>query len=281
MGKFIGLLFILFIFSSCSNDSERVTNDLKTTEFISLTNLTYGTNRDQAYNIYLPKGRNLDTKIILLIHGGGWTSGDKNEMNAFKDFVRQEFPEVAVVNMNYRLADNNNSPYPMQLDDITLLVNELGAKQNEYQIGTQLGLIGASAGGHLSLLWSYARDVRDQVKLVCSIVGPTNLLDNAYQNSTDPILQELIGLFGDDQKLLEEASPLYQVKSSSPPTLLFYGGQDPLIPISQGYDLDARLTELEVQHEFTLYENEGHGWFGINLFDTSFKLKEFITKNLL
>ncbi len=140
--------------------------------------------------------------------------------------------------------------------------------------------MGVSAGGHLALLWSYAHDTDNQVAMVCSMVGPTNLLDDAYQNSTEPVLQELIGLFGYDEELLEEASPLYQVKSTSPPTILFYGGQDPLIPVSQGIALEGKLTELNVIHEFTLYENEGHGWVGLNLFDTSIKLKEFINKNL-
>ena len=140
--------------------------------------------------------------------------------------------------------------------------------------------MGVSAGGHLGLLWSYAHDTDNQVAMVCSIVGPTNLLDNAYQNSSQPVIQELIGLFGEAEELLEEASPLFQLKSTSPPTLLFYGGQDPLVPVSQGISLDQKLTELGVDHEFTLYENEGHGWVGLNLFDTSIKLKGFIDKNL-
>jgi acetyl esterase/lipase len=53
-----------------------------------------------------------------------------------------------------------------------------------------------------------------------------------------------------------------------------------LIPTSQGISLDEKLTELGVEQEFTLYENEGHGWVGINLFDISTKLKAFIEKHL-
>ena len=185
-------------------------------------------------------------------------------------------PDIAVVNMNYRLADNANNPYPMQVNDITTLIELLEEKQNEYQISNSIGIIGVSAGGHLGLLWSYSFDTNKQVKMVCSIVGPTNLNDLSYQNNPDPVIQELIGLFGEDVNFLEEVSPLSQVKTTSPPTILFYGGQDPLVPTSQGIDLDAKLTELNVIHEFTLYQSEGHGWLGLNLFDTSVKLKEFI-----
>lgn len=201
-------------------------------------------------------------------------------MIGFYEFIKTELPDLAIVNMNYRLADNTTSPYPMQINDISDLVTLLKEKQFEYQISTNLGILGVSAGGHLGLLWSYAHDTNDQVAMVCSMVGPTNLLDAAYQNSSESLIQDLIGLFGDDESLLEEASPLFKVTPTSPPTILFYGGQDPLIPVSQGIVLDGKLTELNVHHEFSLYENEGHGWVGLNLLDTSVKLKEFINENL-
>ena len=79
---------------------------------------------------------------------------------------------------------------------------------------------------------------------------------------------------------LEEISPYHRVTSSAPPTILFYGGQDPLIPTSQGVDLRDKLQSLNIINEFTLYENEGHGWVGINLLDTGLKLKNFIQVNL-
>ncbi|WP_299128340.1 alpha/beta hydrolase [uncultured Winogradskyella sp.] len=273
---------------SCSSDGENpmppeMMEEIvpETLEAVTLNNVTYGSAEGQNYDIYLPENRTLDTKVVLLVHGGGWTSGDKADMVGFLELLKSQLPQVAIVNMNYRLADNETSPFPMQTDDITTLVAQLREKQTEYQISTNLGLLGVSAGGHLSLLWSYAYDTEEQVKMVCSIVGPTNFLDEAYLNSTDPAIQELIGLFGEDTELLEETSPLFQVKTTSPPTQLFYGGQDPLIPTSQGVDLDAKLTELNVLHEFTLYETEGHGWVGDNLFDTSIKLKAFIETHLL
>ncbi len=272
-------ILISFIFNACSVDiNEEIPPDLS--EIIELTNVSYGADENQNFDIYLPKNRSLATKMLLLIHGGGWTSGDKTDMNGFYDFLKSELPDVAVVNMNYRLADTSTNPHPMQVEDITALVELLGEKQNEYQISNSLGILGVSAGGHLGLLWSYSFDTNKQVKMVCSIVGPTNLADLAYQNSPDPIIQELIGLFGEDENFLEEVSPLSQVKSTSPPTLLFYGGQDPLVPTSQGIDLNTKLEELNVVHEFTLYENEGHGWIGFNLLDTSIKLKDFINLHL-
>ncbi|MBM1107255.1 alpha/beta hydrolase [Aurantibacter crassamenti] len=277
------ILFIFssfLIFTSCSDVSEIKDPPIDTTESKQLTNVSYGDHSKQVYDIYLPKNRTLDTKIMVLVHGGGWNEGDKADTNDFKNFISEQLPSIAVVNMNYRLADENNPPYPMQIDDISAVVNHLETKQNEYQIGTELGFLGVSAGGHLSLLWSYAFDSNNQVNMVTSIVGPTNLSDDAYINSSNEDLQNLIFQFGTDVEVLKEVSPLFNVEANSPPTQLFYGKKDPLIPNSQGIDLNLKLDSLNVKHEFTHYENGGHGWLGLDLLDTSIKLKTFIEANL-
>ncbi|WP_241489657.1 prolyl oligopeptidase family serine peptidase [Lacinutrix algicola] len=166
----------------------------------------------------------------------------------------------------------------MQLNDITAVVNHLKLNQEEYSISNNFGFIGVSAGAHLAMLWSYSYDVDNNTKMVASIVGPTNLADTAYANNPQLPIDQLILYFGltPTTVFLETYSPFHQVETTSPPTILFYGGMDQLIPNSQGIDMDAKLTELNIIHEFTFYPNEGHGWTGTNLFDTWSKLKSFI-----
>src|SRR5690606_1820350 len=130
--------------------------------------------------------RTTDTKTLILVHGGGWTSGDKSEMNPIKDFIRQDLPHFAVININYRLADANKNPYPMQIEDISSVINHLKSNAAKYSISENFGFIGISAGAHLSLLWSYGFDLDNNVKMICSIVGPTNLTDPNYLNNTNP-----------------------------------------------------------------------------------------------
>jgi len=276
---FVALVFSVVLLVSCSEEPALV--PIPNLEFSSKLEVAYGDDPDQVYDIYLPADRTFETKVMIVVHGGGWRAGDKADLDGYKDFMVEQLPDIAVVNINYRLADENNPPLPMQINDITSVVDHLRNNQQEYQIGTDLGLLGASAGAHLSLLWSYVLDHRDEVKMVCSIVGPTNLADEAYLNSDNQALTDLFAPFGDTIEELEEASPLHRVDKNSPPTLLFYGGKDPLVPTSQGVDLDAKLQELGVEHEFTLYPDAGHGWTGDDLFDTAVKLKAFTEKHLL
>jgi len=274
------ILILFFVLSCSNNDSEVITE--QPLDYLEVLNVAYGSDANQKFDIYLPANRTLNTKVIILVHGGGWSAGDKNDMNRFVNLIFQEFGNIAVVNMNYRLADENNNPYPMQTNDISSVIDYLITNQNEYIIDNKFGIIGTSAGAHLSMLWSYALDTNNSVNMVCSIVGPTNFTDSAYLNNTNPDIQEIIDLYGINAAIefLEEVSPYHRVTSSSPATILFYGGQDPLVPTTQGTDMRDKLVELNVIHEFTLYENEGHGWEGINALDTWVKLKAFIENYL-
>lgn len=275
------LICVITIVSCSSEDNENNTiadNNLNPIEYYQELNVSYGTDSDQTFDIYLPANRTLETEIMILVHGGGWSAGDKSDMNGFKDFIRSEFPDMGIVNINYRLADENNQAYPMQINDITTIINHLKTNQNFYVIDDDFAFIGASAGAHLSLLWSYAFDIDNKIDMVCSIVGPTNFTDPAYLNNNNPDLQILLDLYGVNAttEYLEEVSPYHRVTSTAPPTILFYGGLDPLVPTTQGTDMRDKLEELGVTHEFTLYPNAGHGWTGLDLLDTSIKLKAFI-----
>ncbi|GAA3640527.1 alpha/beta hydrolase [Flavivirga jejuensis] len=276
--SFLSLIFTITLFN-CSNGSteEEDVNNLDSKKYYEALNISYGNDSNQKFDLYLPANRNLDTKIMILVHGGGWSSGDKEDMNLIKDLLQQDFPNLAIANINYRLADTNNKPYPMQIEDITSIINYLKSNKVKYTISENIGFIGTSAGAHLSLLWSYAFD-DDNTNMVCSIVGPTNFTDPAYLNNTNPDLQELLDLYSinPETSYLEEVSPLHRVTNLSPPTILFYGGQDPLVPTTQGTDMRDKLVSLEVPHEFTLYPDAGHGWVGLELIDTWTKLKAFI-----
>lgn len=279
--KFFILSFLFIGIYSCSDDTEiNIDEQLKKTEQL---NVSYGSDSDQKYDIYLPADRTKQaTKIFVLVHGGSWISGDKNDMDFMVSLLQLNFPDYAIVNINYRLASLTRNAFPMQIDDIKQVVSHLQSNSNTYQISNNLAFIGVSAGAHLSMLYTYKYDTSAYVEMVCSIVGPTNFTDTNYINNPDYAnfaagIQLITGVnYIDNPGYYEDLSPYHIVTSSAPPTILFYGGQDELIPTSQGVDMHAKLDELGVTNEFTLYENEGHGWEGLNAIDTSNKLTAFI-----
>ena len=275
------LAFIGVLFLSCSNEDSELNSEPEIIEAYEALDVSYGSDSNQVFDIYLPEGRTENTKVLFLVHGGSWVGGDKEDMNDVRDYVLQNHPSLGIVNMNYTLAGANSPPIPMQTNDISAVVNYITSNKTSLIISDDIGFIGLSAGAHLSLLWSYANDTNNQVDMVCSIVGPANFTDPAYYNSANPVFQSMYILFGNPSiPFLESASPYHTATTTSPPTLLFYGGQDPLVPNSQGIDLDSQLTNLGVPHEFTFYEEEGHGWYGQNLTDTFNKISNYINQYL-
>lgn len=270
------MFLVLYLRCSKDNPDEQTpTTEPEVVEAYEALNVSYGPDENQVFDIYLPENRTASTKTLILIHGGSWFSGDKSDMNTIKLFISTLHPDVGIINMNYTLAGANNPPVPMQTEDISAVVDYLSTNKTSLIISDDIGFIGVSAGAHLSLLWSYAYDTNNQVDMVCSIVGPTNFTDPNYYDN--PLYQPVFQLFGNPSvEFLESASPYHRATATSPPTQLFYGGMDPLVPTSQGVDMDAQLTTLGVTHEFHFYPDEGHGWEGANLLDTTTKISTFI-----
>lgn len=274
---FIGLLlFLLIPIYSCSNEGNEDPVELVVAK--TMLNVSYGSNAQQVFDLYLPANRSSDyTKTLILVHGGAWIEGDKADMNYAVDIIKQFLPDYAIANVNYRLASAGNYAFPMQIDDIDAIVQKL--KNENYGISDDFGFVGTSAGGHLSMLYSYGYNANNDIKMVCSIVGPTNFTDPNYTNNQAwlDLYYNLTGVnYADNPTYYEQLSPLFRATTSSVPTILFYGNADPLIPTSQGVDLHAKLDQLGVYNEFNLY-NGGHGdWSQTDTLDAYTKLIAFI-----
>lgn len=278
---FICLFFIL-AFYSCDEDSVIETDSIleKKVEL----DIAYGAEEDQKYDLYLPMGRTkIATKYFVLIHGGSWISGDKSELNYLVQILQNSFPNYAIMNLNYRLGSLTRNPFPMQLNDIESAIAHLNSNSEINQISNSSAFIGVSAGAHLSMLHGYRNPTN--IEMICSIVGPTNFTDPNYVNNPE-FNNFIIGIqfitgknIETDASYYENLSPFHIVDESAPPTILFYGGKDELVPTSQGIELADKLSTLNIFHEFTLYENEGHGWQGENALDTNNKLINFIQQH--
>jgi acetyl esterase/lipase len=82
-------IFILSVIIGCSNDStDETTNSL---EYFEELDIAYGNNPDQKFDLYLPANRTQNTKTLILVHGGGWNSGDKADMNFVISFYPSRF----------------------------------------------------------------------------------------------------------------------------------------------------------------------------------------------
>lgn len=255
------LLLLLNFGCSTSDEASKQTTET-VTEVIpakEMMNVAYGNDAAQKMDVYLPAGRTENTKVFILVHGGGWSSGSKADFNYVVPLLKAQFPDYAIVNLDYRLATAQSPAFPKQIQDIEKAVQFL--KDSDYKIADEYAFIGASAGAHLAMLYSYKYDTAHNVKAVANIVGPSDFTDPYY--TSHPYFQYaamyLIGDISSQPGAATDISPALQVTANSPATIMFYGGQDPMVPPSQATRLKAKLDEYNVYNEYYLYENGGHG----------------------
>ena len=275
----LSMLILVFLISSCKkNEDEQA--DMP----VTMLNVSYGTNAQQKMDVYLPATRSTTTtKVMIMIHGGGWNTGDKVDFNEYVDSLKKREPSYAIFNINYRLA---NAPdlFPAQELDVKAAVEFIYNKRQEYNISDKFVLVGGSAGAHLALLQGYKYSTSIKPKAIIDFFGPTELI-SMYNNPPNPLVQPtLLSVTGGtpttNNSLYTQSSPINFVSVQSPPTMIFHGGTDIVVSPSQSVLLDTKLQTAGVVHQYFFYPTEGHGWVGANLSDSFNKIQAFLAANV-
>ena len=279
MRNYLFLLLIITFISSCKKD-DGTEQDMS----VTMLNVSYGTNAQQKMDVYLPANRSTaNTKIIIMIHGGGWNTGDKADFNEYVDSLKKREPSYAIFNINYRLA-NTPDLFPAQEQDVKAAVEFIYNKRQEYKVSDKFVLVGASAGAHLALLQGYKNATPVKPKAIINFFGPTDLVA-LYNNPPNPFVQPtLLSVTGGtpttNNTIYIQSSPINFVSSQSPPTMILQGGIDIVVSPSQSVSLDTKLFISGVTHQYVFYPTEGHGWVGANLTDSFNKIQAFLAANV-
>jgi acetyl esterase/lipase len=260
---------------------------------ISLSNIQYGLAGDRVLllDLDLPEEGEGPFPVVLWIHGGGWSSGSKDDQPVVR-VVDNELRRrgYAIASIDHRLS--HEAPFPAQIVDCKAVVRWLRANAEKYAVDVdRIGAWGFSSGGHLAALLGTTGDMddfgnggdnrgySDRVQAVCTSAAPIDFKAQlAELKLSNPEMYEMalsaeIQLLGasplDNPALAQTANPITYVSSASPPFLLITGDQDGLIPTSQGKLIAQALQQVGV--EATTYEIPGglHGMAGLDEDETS------------
>jgi len=222
--------------------------------------IAYGTHPSQKLDIYLPKDLNQWTKAVLLIHGGGWLMGDKEDFYLEACYLASH--GFVAASMNYRYAGNQtNVHYQQMMEDVGAAAQCVLLQAPSIGFDNSgIALAGASAGGHLALLYSFGYDSLKKVKAVISMAGPADIL--APDLLAVPGMRNMLGIvIGDtDRTKWDNANPIHFVSSLSPPVCSFHGRPDNVVPCTQSVKLNEVLNHAGVPNEMYLFDNSGHGF---------------------
>ena len=279
MKMILTLLITMSILTSCQrNEPAFVKDDF--TKAKTIYNLSYGKDTAQRMDVYLPANRSVDsTKSIVLIHGGGWNSGSKNDFLTYIDSFKERMPDYAFFNLDYRLVNGTNL-FPTQEQDVKAAIDFIAEHSKNYGVSkNKLVLLGVSAGGHLALLQGYKYN-NPKVAAIIDFFGPTDLVA-MFQKPWHPyvpfVLQMITGTTPKQNALLyEQSSPINYISDRSAPTLILHGGSDKIVNVSQSKSLKNKLDKNGVKNELIIYPGKSHGWQGATLSNSFDRIEEFL-----
>jgi acetyl esterase/lipase len=190
---------------------------------------------------------------VIVVHGGGWDSGDRTQLAPFNRWLAHRGYAVAAI--SYRLAPR--FPWPAQRDDTLAAIAWLKAHAPELGLDpARLVLFGRSAGGQIAEDVGYAAH-DPAVRGVIALYAPSDMIFGYEHAREDDVLkspqlmrQFLSGTPQSARANYESASALPFVDRNAPPTLLLHGENDTLVWHRHSVRLDARLAEFGVPHAF-------------------------------
>ena len=234
-------------------------------------NMTYHTanNRDSKVDLYLPRGTEGPTPVLIYIHGGGWRGGSK------EGSVLRLLPWLekgwAVVNVQYRLAAVSLAP--AAVEDCLCALRWVIGNAEDYNIdASRIVVTGNSAGGHLALTTGMipASAGLDRecpgpetlsVAAVINWYGITDVGDLLDGPNMKTYAVTWMGSMSDRFEIAERVSPLTYVRAGLPPILTIHGDADPVVPHQHATRLHEALAAAGVSNELHVVPGGGHGGF--------------------
>lgn len=239
-------------------------------------------------DVFTPKKPN-GAGLIFCV-SGGWFS-DHRAVNPafFEEALKRGYTVFAVVH-----GSQPRYTIPEVVEDMHRAVRFIRHNGKKYGVDAgRLGIMGASAGGHLSLMIGTAGNVGDadardaidressRVAAVACFFPPTDFLNYGEKGAwarKSPVLSGFRPPFDyrrmdkttrrlervtDEEtlrKMDRDVSPVYQVTKDDPPTLIIHGDADKLVPIQQAEEMIEALEKTGVTSKLIVKKGAGHGW---------------------
>ncbi|MEW6306538.1 MAG: alpha/beta hydrolase [Verrucomicrobiota bacterium] len=225
-----------------------------------------GGGRKEKADLYLPAKAEGGKKFpgIVIIHGGGWTGGDKGaarEQNIGTNLALRGYVGLSI---NYLLATTNQPTWPQNLHDCKTAVRWL--RQNAARLNIdpdRIGVIGGSAGGHLATM--------------VALTGPDAGLDpKGPYGEFSCRVQAAVDLYGPAQvrrdhvmigkpraeaeETYQAAEPIHHATKDDPPMYILHGTGDKTVPVEQSKILAAALEKAGVPHKLLIIEGAPHSF---------------------
>ena len=250
--------------------------------FFVNSNVVYkvASNYQAKLDVYYSSRPDANTPVVLMIHGGGWIAGTKEDGVLYlMPFLQMGF---AVVNVEYRMGPVALAP--AAVEDCLCALHWIGRNARKYHFDlSKVVVTGGSAGGHLALTTAMIPpsagfeneclaeddqgwtgkfiDNRPKVAAVINWFGITDVNDLLEGPNKHGYAVSWFGSLPNREDLAKRVSPLTYVRPGLPPILTIHGDNDKLVPYSEAVRLHDALTKAGVKNQLYTVAGGGHGGF--------------------
>jgi acetyl esterase/lipase len=253
--------------------------------------VVYGRKHGMALtlDVFTPK-ENANHAGVIFVSSGGWISNhDTINTKFFQKLLDRGYTVFAVVH-----GSQPRFTIPEAVADLNRSVRFVRAHAADYKIDAdRLGITGASAGGHLSLMQGAAgtegqkenpdpiERESSRVQAVACFFPPTDFFNYGKPGEIalgNGVLQGFpapfeFNIYDPQKKIYErindeakrdeighQISPLTHVSADDPPTLIIHGDADKLVPIQQAQVFVDKMKEVGAEAKLITKPGVGHGW---------------------
>ena len=226
-----------------------------------------------SLHVFLPT-MDADTPrpAIVFFFGGGWKGGNPNQF--YPQSRRLADLGMVAFCAEYRVESRNKTTPKECVSDGKSAMRWVRKHASRFKIDpNRIAAGGGSAGGHVATATATVEafdDPSDDLSISCR-PNALALFNPVYDNGPDGYGHSRV------KEYWREISPLHLLHESMPPTIVYLGTKDKLIPVDTAKSFQAKMKDLGIRSDLHLYQEMGHGFFnrGDEFKDTLNKTVEF------
>ncbi len=229
----------------------------------------------QMLDVYVPNpGVPVQPVTFVLVHGGSYASGSRTDVRplglALADLG---YPSVGI---SYTLATAQTPSFPQPINDVLNAVRWVRTTGTDFGLPNRVFLWGHSAGATIAMTAAMSADRPVPVftphsdpppnrgYIIDGIVGLSGRYDIVWNVNVGipATVVQYVGVPLNSSQwpaAYSAASAVTYVSPCAPPTVLYHGAADTIVPPANSTRLATRLEQAAVQYRLNLVHNGGHG----------------------
>jgi len=207
--------------------------------------------------IHYPEKVKKREPAIIFFHGGGWNNGTADQFLPQAEYLAKK--GMIVIRASYRLKNIHGTTPKEALEDAKSAMRYLRNNAAQLHIkSNKIAAGGGSAGGHLAAAAFTSLEINDPKDPIKVSSKPNSLV------LFNPVIDNGPNGYGYERikEWFPDISPIHGITKKFPPTIVFLGTKDPLIPVSTGELFRDKINAAGGKCELFLFEGAVHGFFG-------------------